>query len=276
MIRNVGLFITEYNDGENLTKVRAHLAEFGLFPYVDEKALMQCQKEETFAFTDNRAVADRLLNAGFGYAVYDHVKSIAGTFPEALYIVDQISSLDQTLIEHMLLRHLRLPWTIAKTTRCLIREITEADVDALYEIYLENAKAFQYTEGLFEDPADERAYTRDYIDHQYRFMEYGIWIVEDLATGKVIGRAGLSNREGYEDAELGYAFAIGYRHKGYATEVCYEILRYARDALGMERLNAFTIRENTDSIRLLKRLGFQFVKPAPLGDVMHDLYRIIL
>ena len=44
----------------------------------------------------------------------------------------------------------------------------------------------------------------------------------------------------------------------------------------MERLNAFTIRENTESVNLLKRLGFTFVTTASLSGVVHDLYRISL
>ena len=277
MIKNVGLFISEYNNGEDMAKVRAHLEETGLFACTDPAAYIRDHDlTASYAFTDDRQIADRLKSAGFGFSLYDHEVSIASDFPDSLYIVDQITVLSSTQIDRMLLRFLRLPWTILTTERCRVREITEEDVPILYEIYGESGPAFQYTEGLFEDPEDEMAYTRDYIDHQYRFCEYGIWIVEDKTTGKIIGRAGLSNREGYEDAELGYAFALSFRHQGYATEVCRAILDYARDELGMERLNAFTLRENTDSVRLLKRLGFTFVTTAPLSGVIHDLYRISL
>lgn len=277
MIRNLGLFIKDYNDDENISKVRTHLEELGLFAFTDLPSFI-CDHSpaDSYAFTDDRDAADKLIAAGFGFAVYDHEPSLADAFPDALYIIDQITAMNVEQIDRMLLRFLRLPWTIATTERCVIREITEDDVDALYRIYGESPLAFQYTEGLFDDPEDERNYTRDYIDHQYRFMEYGIWIVTDRETGEVIGRAGVSNREGYEDAELGYGFALSYRHKGYATEVCQAILTYAKEALGMDRLNAFTIRENTDSVNLLKRLGFRFVTTAPLGNVMHDLYQVIL
>ncbi len=277
MIRNLGLFIKDYNDDENISKVRTHVEELGLIAFTDLSSFLRDHTAaDSYAFTDDRCAADQLKAAGFGFAVYDHEPSIADVFPDALYIIDQITALNLKQIDRMLLRYLRLPWTIAKTKRCVIREITEDDVEALYRIYSESPFPFQYTEGLFVDPEDELAYTRDYIDHQYRFMEYGIWIVTDRQTGEVIGRAGISNREGYEDAELGYGFALSYRHKGYATEVCREILHYAKCELGMERLNAFTIRKNTDSVNLLKRLGFHFVTTAPLGNVMHDLYQIVL
>lgn len=277
MIRNLGLFIANYNNDENISKVRTHVEELGLFAFTDISSFIRDHSPaDSYAFTDDRHVADLLKEAGFGFALYDHEPTIADAFPDVLYIIDKITALSTELIDRMLLRFLRLPWTIVQTDRCVIREITEDDVPALYRIYGESPLAFQHTEGLFDDPEDELNYTRDYIDHQYRFMEYGIWIVTDRETGEVIGRAGISNREGYDEPELGYGFALSYRHKGYATEVCLAILEYAREELGMEKLNAFTIRENTDSVNLLKRLGFHFVSTAPLGTVMHDLYRIDL
>lgn len=296
MVRNIGLFIGQFHESEDQQKARTHLEDLGLCCYTDPDSLLKEPAEDaspgrddhepeengrparrnTFVFTDARAVADRLVDAGIGFAVYESPESSTASFPEALYLVDRICALSKTQIDRFLLRHLNLPWPILETKRCILREITEQDVPALYEIYNESDKAFQYTEGLFEDPEEELAYTRNYISMQYRFYEYGIWIVTDRETGRIIGRAGLESREGYEDAELGYAFALSYRHKGYAYEVCSAILDYAYKELGMQSLNAFTLRENKDSVRLLEHLGFRYDSKASLGGVWHDLYRIQL
>lgn len=277
MIKTVLLLIEHYNEGETQHEARTHVESLGLSCFTAlEQAQTGLNSADTFAFTDDRSLADLLKARGIGFAVYDNAKSKAASFPDALYLIDQICALSLAQIERMLLRFLKLPWQIAKTTRCLIREITVDDVDALYGIYNESAEAFQYTEGLFEDPDREKAYTRDYIGQQYRFYEYGIWIVTDRETGKIIGRAGIDNRQGYEDPELGYVFALSYRHKGYAFEVCSAILTYAANILQLERLNAFTIRENTDSVKLLERLGFVFAEEVLLNNVRHDRYRITL
>ena len=280
MIKTVGLLISQYHQEESLIIARTHIEELGLSCFTDLSFLndnaCDFNKDSLFVFTDDRDTADRITDAGIGFAVYENEKSRSSSFTEALYVIERISDLSLMLIERMLLRHLHLPWTILETERCIVREITVDDVDRLYEIYGENAEAFQYAGALYEDPAEEKAYTRDYIDHQYRFREHGIWIVTDKASGQIIGRAGLDNREGYEDAELGYVFAIAFRHKGYAYEVCSAIVEYAANTLGMERLNAFTIRENTDSVRLLKRLGFVFEETVSLNGEKHDRYRKIL
>lgn len=282
MIGNVGLLIGQYNEDETLDKARTHIEELGLSCFTSSHVLSSSEdgrdlsKEHTFVFTDDRTVADLAASLGIGFGVYLNDKSRSASFPEALYSVDEISSLPLLQIDRMLLRHLKLPWQILETKRCIIREIIVEDVDTLYEIYGEDATAFQYAGELYEDPEEEKQYTKDYIDHQYRFCEYGIWIVIDKATGKIIGRAGLDRREGYEYAELGFVFAISYRHKGYAYEVCSAILSYAKEQLGMSALNAFTIRQNHDSVRLLKRLGFHFEDTAVLFGKEHDRYFIEL
>lgn len=279
MIKNIGLFISVYNSEETQEKARTAMERLGLSCCTKEDAFMDLPSErraDTFVFTDDPLTAAHMKEAGIGFAVYENNNNRSLIFPDALYVVDTISSLNIVDIDRMLLRFLHLPWTILETERCIIREITVDDVDRLYEIYNESLDAFRYAGSLYDDPEEEKAYTRNYINYQYRLREHGIWIVTDKESGRIIGRAGLDNREGYEDAELGYVFAIAYRHKGYAYEVCSAILAYAKNTLGMHALNAFTIRENADSIRLLKRLGFSFVQEAELDGTKHDRYRIIL
>ncbi len=303
MINNVGLFITEYNEGENLEKASAYIESLGLSCYTSESELQanlmpleSIIKEgtqyrtrnnmsvlapgtrtvssiDTFVFTDSRQTADRMKASGIGFAVYDNALSKSESFSDSLYMVDEISAIPLRQVERMLLRFLRLPWTILETKRCRVREITEEDVPALYTIYDRSDPENQYGGVPYEDPEKELAYTKDYINFQYRLFEYGVWVVEDKESGKIIGRAGISNRAGYEEAELGYGFAPSARHRGYATEVCGAILSYAHEELGMDTINAFTLHDNADSVKLLKRLGFKYVSKKDLSGVQYDLYR---
>lgn len=47
-----------------------------------------------------------------------------------------------------------------------------------------------------------------------------------------------------------------FQRKGYATEVCTEILSYAQNMLGMQQVRAVIHRKNTASIKLCEKLGF--------------------
>ena len=74
-------------------------------------------------------------------------------------------------------------------------------------------------EGLYPDREQEREYIRQYIEKIYTFYEFGVWTVVERESGAVIGRAGFSYREGYNEPELGFIIGVPWQHRGYAEEV---------------------------------------------------------
>ena len=80
-----------------------------------------------------------------------------------------------------------------------------------------------------------------------------------------MGRAGITNRAGYIDAELAYVIEKDRQGRGYAQEALRAILEYAEDELYLETLNCFVIPGNDISIHLCEKLGFEY-----LEDVMID------
>lgn len=138
--------------------------------------------------------------------------------------------------------------------------------------------------------ADAVFYTSEklsaYIRNQYRFYGYGIWAVVRKSDDKIIGKAGISGcdickwermpenlipekeaQDMPEDGtqlELGYHIFRQYRRKGYAEEACRLILRYVSREYHCP-VYAATGRENTASVRLLEKLGFQPVCMGAAG-----------
>lgn len=113
-----------------------------------------------------------------------------------------------------------------------------------------------------------------YIVHRYPFYGYGMWIILDKVTGKVIGRAGLEEREieGEVYTELGYVLHPSYQGKGIAFEICQEILSYAQHGLYMEEIYGFTHLDNIASQRLLRKLGFEFQGEKWSGGIRLKCY----
>ena len=110
-----------------------------------------------------------------------------------------------------------IPWDILTTDRCLVRETGQRTLDALYEIYAEPSVT-QYTEGLYPSGRKEEAlFERIIRKICIIFYNYGVWTICDRMTGQVIGRAGFSNREGYEDPELGFVIGVPWQRQG----ICY-------------------------------------------------------
>lgn len=190
-------------------------------------------------------------------------------FPCGAYCVESMDDIDERYLERVYRRFAGLPWDIAQTKRLKIREITVADVARLYELYRDGSIT-RYMGALFPDPEQEKAYTEDYIKNVYGFYGYGMWVLEEKAGGRVIGRAGLEYREGFEGLELGYMLGVDYQHMGYAYEACRAIISYGVSELGQKEYCSFVDRENAASIRLCERLGFVPERTVQLGEANFD------
>jgi RimJ/RimL family protein N-acetyltransferase len=70
--------------------------------------------------------------------------------------------------------------------------------------------------------------------------------------------------------ELGYALSEGFWGRGYATEASHAMLQYGAGQLEMTDFHASTDVPNVASIRVLEKLGFQYVRRG-LGRV-HETF----
>ncbi len=159
-----------------------------------------------------------------------------------------------SFFEGILKRFKGEPWDILETERCLIRETTVEDVDAFYTLYADK-EITDYMEPLFEERDEEIEYTKSYIKNVYEFYGFGMWTVIEKESGNVIGRAGVSYREGFALPEMGFMIGKTYQQQGYAYEVCKAIGNYMYENYDMEELLLFIEPENIPSLNLAKKLG---------------------
>ena len=125
-----------------------------------------------------------------------------------------------------------------------------------------------YMEPLFEYE-EERQYEENYIQYIYKLYGFGMWLIFDRFTGKLIGRAGIEVRETCDrenQAELGFAIASSRWKQGLAYEVCSKIMELARDEYGLTSLIARCDPENVASRHLLEKLGFAIAGYEDDGD----------
>jgi len=170
------------------------------------------------------------------------------------YAVMDFEGIDYAYLCDIYKRFFHIPWTILETERCVLREMTPEDLDALYEVYAD-PEISRYTEALYEDREQELAYVKDYIEHVYRFCGLGIWVIVEKRINRLIGRAGLAFRDGYDTPEIGFIIGKEYQRKGYAYEVCRAILKYCQ-SLDMKTIRVIYQKENRASEELCKKLGF--------------------
>lgn len=179
-------------------------------------------------------------------------------FPEITYAAESLDGIDYEYLEQVYLRFLGLPWTILETKRCILREITTADVPKLYDIYAEPEVA-RYVENLYEDMKEEIEYTKAYIEKVYAFYGYGMWIAEDKQTGEIIGRAGIEYKDERDGVELGFLIAKPFWRQGLAYELVQAIIEYTAEKLDIHSIYTVVQEENEGSIALCRKLGFQKV-----------------
>jgi RimJ/RimL family protein N-acetyltransferase len=98
---------------------------------------------------------------------------------------------------------------------------------------------------------------------QWPYTGFGYWIVEEKSDGRVVGQLGFSDFkrdmqpsiEG--EPELGYVFDPSVHGQGIAYEGCKAAVDWADATLNAPSYPAIISPENTPSIRLAEKLGFE-------------------
>lgn len=230
-------------------------------------------REAALYVTDEAATAERLQSEGKAVLVYLHSGNSGQDFSRFLFAVEDPEDLEEEYIERVYRRLKGLPWNILDTARCRIRETTPEDVEAFYRIY-SHPSITKYMEGLYPDVEQEKQYVREYMEKVYTFYGYGIWTVTERESGAVIGRAGFSWREGYEEPELGFIIGVPWQGKGYAGEVCRAVLYYGWAALEFGAVQVMVEPGNLPSLNLCKKLGFRYKEEVELSGKRY--YRLVL
>ncbi len=99
---------------------------------------------------------------------------------------------------------------------------------------------------------------------QRRAMEreigYSMWAVDVKATGAFVGQCGI--RPVQEDAgpeiDLAYHYARASWNKGYGTEAVIAVLAHGLGPVGLDRIMAVAMQENTGSWRVMEKAGMRY------------------
>lgn len=228
---------------------------------------------ETLYVTDHEEIAKQLLKEKACVLVWLHEENKDRNLSFVPYAIEHIEEMDFKYVERIYQRFQKLPWEIAETKRCVIREMTEKDLDAVYEVYA-GKSITKYMEGLYENREEELEYTKSYIQNAYVFWGYGTWVIEKKEDSKIIGRVGFNNRDGYEEVELGFVIMEEEQQKGYARECCEAVLKAGQEEYEFEKVQALVKEGNIPSIHLCQKLGFQFLEKV--WEEKEEYFRFLL
>lgn len=152
--------------------------------------------------------------------------------------------------------------TILETDRLLLRDITLDDARSMFRLHSHPAVQEFTGEPVIASMAEmEKAIATRIAD--YKKYGYGRWATFLKADNQFVGWAGLAYLPEFDQIDLGYRFMPKFWGKGIATEASSAILNYGFETLGLRRIIAIAMKQNTASIKVMQKVGMEFEKYAP-------------
>lgn len=149
---------------------------------------------------------------------------------------------------------------IISSARLIIRHLQLDDADFVVE-QLTDADFLRYIgDRGVRGREDALRYLREGPIASYAKNGFGLNAVIERQSGRCIGMCGVLRRDTLPEPDLGYAFLPESRGQGYAVEAADAVVRHARDALGLTALLAIVQADNAASIKLLEKVGFQYLE----------------
>jgi RimJ/RimL family protein N-acetyltransferase len=158
------------------------------------------------------------------------------------------------------------------TLRLRFRSFEPEDLDPLFTIHSDPETSRYVGDGT----TLSRELTRTWIENSRRNVAeygYGTGAVVLTKTGELIGWAGMA-RPGDGTEEIIYGLAREHWGQGLGTELLAGLIQWSGQALNAERLRATVHRDNSASIAMLLRQGFDLKDAAHDGDPRTHLYEL--
>lgn len=150
-----------------------------------------------------------------------------------------------------------------ETERLVLRPFRDQDAEPLFAL-MQDPEVVQFV-------GDRRIPTRQecwrsiagWIGH-WALRGYGVWAVEERASGDLIGRIGLMNPLDWPGPEVVWTLGKAWWGHGYATEGARRALDWGFEERDFEELISLIDPANLPSIRVAGRLGEQLLRETEL------------
>jgi RimJ/RimL family protein N-acetyltransferase len=146
-----------------------------------------------------------------------------------------------------------------ETARLLLRPLVQDDLDAYVELFADPEVTEFLGAGGTAGRDDAWRHMALLLGHE-RLRGWTNNAVVEKATGRVVGRCGLWQPEGWPGLEVGWALARSAWGHGYATEAASAWRDWAFAHLDAGELISVIHRDNRRSIRVAERIGHRHLR----------------
>lgn len=142
-----------------------------------------------------------------------------------------------------------------ETERLILRPLDERDVDAIYAMR-SDANVMRF----IREPQNrkESADWVKLVSSRWAKERIGFCAMVVKSSNEFAGWCGLWQLKETGETEVGYAVAVEFWGKGYATEAALEFLRYAFEKMSLGKIVAVARPENAASRRVMEKLGMRY------------------
>ena len=162
---------------------------------------------------------------------------------------------------------------VLETRRIRLRPFCIEDLDRAHAQFDSHPDVWHFDPG-YPPSRDQRRRWQLYRMQEFQMHGFGCRAIELRSSGDLIGACGLEmglrkdRRFNAPVMEVYYRLGRAYWGQGYATEAVQETIRHAFVDLRLEQLMAHASVQNTASIALMERVGFQIsADPYKAGEV---------
>jgi RimJ/RimL family protein N-acetyltransferase len=160
---------------------------------------------------------------------------------------------------------------ILETKRLLITELSVHDAPFIFKLMNDKDWKRFIGDRNIHTLKDAENYLVQKLIPSYENWGFGFYKVADKNTDEPLGISGFVDREGLEFVDVGFAFLPEGRKQGYALESTQALLFYGAEKLDFKTILAIANKDNENSHRLLKKLGFRFQKYITLHNEEEEI-----
>lgn len=145
---------------------------------------------------------------------------------------------------------------LIETERLLLQPMEAGHIDFVFQ-HFSDPEINRYI--LDDEPVQTMEQAQEIVDFYVPPRKsYNRWVLTLKTYLTPIGTCGFHKwDQRNHHAEIGYDLGTTYWHKGYMTEALQAVLQHGFEKMELNRIEAIVYPENTASLRVLERLGFQ-------------------
>lgn len=151
------------------------------------------------------------------------------------------------------------PFPVITSERLVLREITAADAEAMFE-QRSDVENMRFIPRPVAQTIDDALTVIEMMRSGYSAGERINWAITLKGNSRMIGTVGFVHMAPANNrAEVGYMLARPHHGKGIMQEAVEALIRFGVKEMGLHSVEAIIMSENSASARLIEKCGFERV-----------------